>query len=380
MKTAPSKGVKNEPGRRNRLPHPVCSPCRASEVGQAVSPAGPRGTPVFHTVLLSRLCIAVVVCQLFAQTNAGRISGTVTDSSGAVIAGANVVITNQGTALKWKAVTNSSGFYVVTSLPVGGYSVEIEGAGFRKAQKTGLDLADAARLTADFKLELGSVTETVVVSEVLGETVNTVSGELSHTIDSEQVQDLALNGRNYLQLVSLIPGVALLDEDQMATTTSLSVTTWAANGGRPGTSHLMVDGGMNLDSGSNGSQVNNVGVDFVQQVSAQTSGVSAKYGRNSGAAINAVTKSGSNRYNGGVNFTIRNDALDAKDYFAPLKPVLRYDDFTLNIGGPIKKNRLFFFFGQEYKRIRKFTSPSRVTLPTLAEIAGDFSDRTSTTI
>jgi hypothetical protein len=85
-------------------------------------------------------------------------------------------------------------------------------------------------------------------------------------------------------------------------------------------------------------------------------------------------------FSGGVNFTIRNDALDAKDYFAPLKPVLRYDDLAFNIGGPIKKNKLFFFFGQEYKRIRKFTSPARVTLPTLAEISGDFSDRTTTTI
>src|SRR5258708_27534960 len=94
--------------------------------------------------LLSRLCIALVALQLFAQTNAGRISGTVIDTSGAVIAGASVIITNQGTALKWKAVTNSSGFYVGANLPVGGYKVEIEGAGFRKAQKTGLDLADAA--------------------------------------------------------------------------------------------------------------------------------------------------------------------------------------------------------------------------------------------
>ena len=113
--------------------------------------------------------VAGGLCQLaFAQTNSGRISGTVSDTSGAVIPGANVIITIQGTALKWKATTNASGFYVVTSLPVGGYNVEIEGAGFRKAQKTGLDLADAGRLTADFKLEVGSVNETVVVSEVLG--------------------------------------------------------------------------------------------------------------------------------------------------------------------------------------------------------------------
>jgi hypothetical protein len=332
--------------------------------------------------LLSRLCIALIVCQLFAQTNSGRISGTVIDSSGAVVAGASVVITNQGTALKWKSVTNSSGFYVVTSLPVGGYSVQVEGAGFRKAQKTGLDLADAARLTADFKLELGSVTETVVVSEVLGETVNTVSGEVSHTIDSEQVQDLALNGRNYLQLVSLIPGVALLDEDQMATTTSLSVTTWAANGGRPGTSHLMVDGGMNLDSGSNGSQINNVGVDFVSQLRVQTSNFAAEYGRNSGAAVNVVTKSGTAKFHGGLVETLRNDYFDAKDYFAPVKPILRFADFGWNLGGPIafgpiQKGKLFFFAGQEWKRIRRFTSPTRRTLPTLAEIRGDFSDRTN---
>ena len=317
---------------------------------------------------------------LFAQNNNGRISGTITDHSGAVIAGATVTVANQATKVTQKVTTEANGYFMVPDLQVGIYDVTAEATGFRKAEKTGYDLGDAGHIAADFKLEIGTVTDSITVTEILGESVNTVSGELTHTIDSEQVHDLALNGRNYLQLVSLMPGVALLDEDQMATTTSLSVTTWTSNGARPGTAHLMIDGGMNLDSGSNGSQVNNVGVDFVQAVSAQTSGVSAKYGRNSGAAVNAVTKSGTNRFNGGVNFTIRNDALDAKDYFAPTKPVLRYDDFTYNIGGPIKKNKLFFFFGEEYKRIRKFTSPTRVTLPTLAEIGGDFSDRTTTTI
>src|SRR5215471_11842641 len=314
----------------------------------------------------------------FAQDNNGRISGTVTDSTGSVIAGAKVSVINQNTNVSQSVTTNASGFYVVPDLAVGAFTVTVEATGFKKVEKKGYDLGDRAALTADFKLEVGATTDTITVTEVLGESVNTVSGELTHTIDSQQVQDLALNGRNYLQLVSLMPGVALLDEDQMATTTSLSVTTWTANGARPGTAHLMVDGGMNLDSGSNGSQINNVGVDFVQQVSAQTSGITSKVGRNSGGAINAVTKSGSNRFSGGANFTIRNDALDAKDYFAPFKPALRYDDFSMNLGGPIKKNKLFFFAGQEYKRIRRFTSPSRVTLPTLAELNGDFSDRTTT--
>jgi hypothetical protein len=317
---------------------------------------------------------------LFAQNNNGRISGTITDRSASAVTGASVTVTNQATRVSQKAATNGDGYFVVPDLPVGAYDVTVEATGFRKAEKTGYDLVDGGRITGDFKLEIGTLTDSITVTEILGESVNTVSGELSHTIGSEQVQDLALNGRNYLQLVSLMPGVALLDEDQMATTTSLSVTTWTANGARPGTAHLMVDGGMNLDSGSNGSQINNVGVDFVQQVSAHTSGVSAKYGRNSGASVNAVTKSGTNGFRGGANFTIRNDALDAKDYFAPSKPILRYDDFSYNIGGPIKKNRVFFFFGQEHKKINKFTTPNRVTLPTVAEMGGDFSDRTATTI
>jgi hypothetical protein len=332
-----------------------------------------------------RALIGVALCFLLstlavAQDNNGRISGIVTDSTGAAVAGAKVNVTNQDTNRGQTATTNNTGFYVVPDLSVGMFNVTVEAPGFKKVEKKGFDLVDRGTLTVDFKLEVGAITDSITIMEVVGETVNTVTGELSHTIDSQQVQDLALNGRNYLQLVSLMPGVALLDEDQMATTTSLSVTTWAANGGRPGTAQLMIDGGMNLDSGSNGSQVNNVGVDFVQQVSAQTSGISARYGRNSGATVNAVTKSGSNRFSGNFNYTIRNEGVDAKDYFAPTKPVLRYNDFTMALGGPIKKNRLFFFAGQEYKRIRRFTSPSRQTLPTLAEIGGDFSDRTSTMI
>jgi hypothetical protein len=334
---------------------------------------------------LQLFALTIGVCLLtnhtaLAQNNNGRISGTVTDNSGAAVANAAVTVIDQGTRAAIKTTTDSNGFYLVPQLHVGTYDVAVEVPGFRKAEKTGNDLVDAGRLTVDFKMEIGAVTESVVVTASVGESVNTVSGELSHTIDSEQVSDLALNGRNYLQLVTLVPGVALLDEDQMATTTSLSVSNFAVNGGRPGTNQLMIDGGMNLDSGSNTSQVNNVGVDFVDQLRVQSAAMSAEYGRNSGAAINAVTKSGTNKFHGGANYTLRNDALDAKDYFAAIKPILRYNDVSFNLGGPVLKNRLFFFVGEEFKKINRFTSPARVTLPTLAEIGGDFSDRTTTVI
>jgi hypothetical protein len=326
------------------------------------------------------LVAALAATSAFAQNNNGRISGTVTDVSGAAIAGAPVTVTNSETQVSHKSTTDAAGFYQALNLPVGTYEVAVEASGFKKALKTGFDLPDNGRISVDFKLEIGAVTESVTVTAAVGEQVNTVSGDLSRTIDSEQVADMALNGRNYLQLVSLVPGVALLDEDQMATTTSLSVTNFSVSGGRTGTNQLMIDGGMNLDSGSNGSQVNNVGVDFVEQLRVQSAAMSAEYGRNSGAVINAVTKSGTNKFHGGANYVLRNDALDAKDYFAPSKPVLRYHDFTVNIGGPVIKNKLFFFVGEEFKKITRFTSPSRQTLPTLAELDGDFSDRATSNI
>src|SRR5262249_25362468 len=168
--------------------------------------------------------------------------------------------------------------------------------------------------------------------------------------------------------------------DQMALTTSLSVGNQSVNGGRTDSNHLMIDGGMNLDSGSNTSQINNVGIDFIQEVKVQTSAFSAQFGRNSGASINVVTKSGGDHFHGSLFESIRNDFLDARDYFAPVKPELRFNDFGWSLGGPIKRQKLFFFAGQEWKRIRRFTNPSRQTLPTLAEIRGDFSDRTTTNI
>lgn len=332
--------------------------------------------------------IAMSVCiflqgAAFAQMNTGRISGTVTDSSGAVVPGAAVTVVNQDTHLESKATTDNSGYYLVVNLPVGAYSVTAEEQGFRKAEQTGIALDNAARITADFKLEVGAVTESIEVKEVVGETVNTVSGEIRHTIDSEQVQDLALNGRNYIELITLIPGVAMTSLDQMTMTTNLSVSNQSINGNRTDTNHMSVDGASNLVSGSNTSQINNVGVDFIQQVSIQTSSLSAEYGRNSGSNINVVTKSGTDKFHGSIFETIRNDDLDANAFFAAVKPELRFNDYGWSIGGPVafgplKKGKLFFFEGEEWKKIRKTSNPTRQTLPTLAEMGGNFSDRSTT--
>jgi hypothetical protein len=139
--------------------------------------------------------------------------------------------------------------------------------------------------------------------------------------------------------------------------------------------NMTVDGGTNLQSGSNASQINNVGIDFIQEVKIQTANFSAEYGRNSGAQVNVVTKSGGNEFHGSAFEYLRNDRLDARNFFAPVRPPLRYNDFGYSIGGPIQKNKFFFFGGQEWKKIRRLADPVVRTVPTLAELNGDFSFR-----
>ena len=340
--------------------------------------------------VLSRAALSVLVViaasgAVSAQTIVGRISGTVTDASGGVLPGAKVTVTSEATREAWSVTTDESGFYLVTNLPVGDYTVAAQRDGFQRAAKTGNSMVADGRLTIDFALKPGRLSQIVEVTASPGETVNTVSGELARVIDGSQVGDLALNGRNYMQLVSLMPGAALLDEDQLALTTSLDITKQSVNGNRGNSNHLGVDGGANMDSGSNGSQINNVGVDFIQEVSIKTSNFSAEYGRNSGASINVVTRNGSSKYHGGLLEFLRNDRLDATNFFAPAgtdgrkqKGKLRFNNFGWNVGGPIKKGRFFFFAGEEWKSIRKDTDPSRKTLPTRAERRGDFNDRTGT--
>jgi hypothetical protein len=332
--------------------------------------------------LSSVLLMAFAVQTASAQDVFGRISGTVTDPSGAVVPKATVTITNEATKVKRSIETDETGFYVAPNLIAASYSVKVEQTGFKTMTKTGNVLVAGGRLTVDLSLAVGTTSESVTV-EASGETVNVVSGEVARTIDTKQVQDLALNTRNYMQLVSLIPGVALTTDDALGMSSNMAINNQAVNGNRADQNLVTVDGGFNMDSGSNASQINNVGLDFVQEVSVKTSNFSAEYGRNAGASINVVTRSGGNNFHGGAFEFLRNDVFDAIDASAKLsakptdpikklKSPLRFNDFGWTLGGPIKKGKLFFFAGQEWKRIRQFASAQNLTTPTTAELAGDF--------
>src|SRR5467141_4256486 len=325
------------------------------------------------TVMLAVVLMTWVVGTAAAQSIFGRIAGTVTDSQGGSVAGVRITIVNEETKLERQTTTDSNGYYVASDLPVGAYSVIAEQSGFKTLKKTGNDLVAGARLTVDLSLTIGEISQEIEVADV-AETVNTTSGELARVIDSNQVKTVALNARNYMQLLSLTPGTALTVDDQLSLTTSLAINNQSVNGNRPDSNALSVDGGFNMDSGSNSSQVNNVGIDFIREVAIKSSNFSAEYGRNSGASVNVVTRSGSDSFHGTVFEFIRNDVLDARDPTpGAVKGPLRFNDFGWDFGGPIKRGKLFFFAGEEWKRIRRFANAATRTLPTSAEISGDFS-------
>ncbi len=328
------------------------------------------------------LAVMLATAAAAAQTVTGEIRGTVRDSSGGVLPGVSVTVTAVDTGLKRTDVTDGTGTYVFPNLRIGKYSVSAELEGFSKAEKTGFDLVADGRITADLTMAVGAVTEIVTVEGARGEVVNKTSGEVARIIDGETVRSLALSGRNYLELTTLVPGAITTDDDQMAVTTGLGTGGTFINGNRGNSNNLTVDGGFNLDSGSNASMINNVSIDFIEQVSIQTSNFAADKGRNSGASVNVVTRSGTNRFGGSGTETFRDESLHAANYFAPKdengKPIKAKEDFNNyggTFGGPIVRNKVFFFTGVEFKSLDRQESPQRRTLPTRAELRGDFSAR-----
>jgi hypothetical protein len=306
----------------------------------------------------------------------------VRDSSGGVLPGVTVTVTNTQTGLTRTDTTDGTGVYVFPNLPIGTYTIAAEISGFRKSERSGFALVADGRVTADFALSIGAMTETVTVEAIRGDTVNRTSGEVSRVVDGETIRSLALSGRNYLELASLIPGAMTTDDNQMAVMTGLGTGGTIINGNRGNSNNLTVDGGFNLDSGSNGSMINNVSIDFIDQVAIQTSNFAADKGRNAGASINVVTKSGTNRFGGSLTETFRDESLHAANYFAPREPsgkrIKAKEDFHNyggSFGGPIVRSKLFFFTGMEFRSLDRQEDPQRRTLPTRAELQGNFSAR-----
>ena len=311
----------------------------------------------------------------FAQDTA-TLTGTIRDNTGAVIPRASVTLKNTATGIVRELKTNSAGEYVIAAVPPGQYNLTVSVAGFRKYQADGVILRVAQNARIDVTMQVGNLHQEVTVhGEGLAQ-VNTQSSELGGTITGKELTQLQLNGRNFTQLITLVPGVSNQtgqDEGVVGAEGSIS---YSVNGGRTEYNNWEVDGGDMMDNGSNFSLNVYPSVEAIEEVQVLTSNYGAQYGKNGSGTVEVETKSGTNQFHGSLWEFARNEAFNAHNYFdVPGTPKAGYKkhDFGYSVGGPIWKNHTFFFWLQNWRRENvpyNFYS----FVPSMANRQGNFND------
>lgn len=313
------------------------------------------------------LVIALLVTAAFEQSPNGTVSGLVLDPSGRAIASADIQILNDVTGVRYPGVTNGEGIYAITDLPPGPYRVQVSKPGFKTLIKPDIVLSVQGALAINFTLPVGALSETVTV-EGGASLVNTESAAVSTVVDRQFAENLPMNGRSFQTLIQLTPGVV------PTTSTASDAGQFSVNGQRAVSNYWTVDGvsaNIGISTGNfagnglagglpsfsvQGGTNSLVSVDALQEFRIQTSTYAPEFGRTPGGQVSIVTRSGANQFHGTVFDYFRNDVLDANDWFANFaglkKPQERQNDFGGTLGGPILKNRTFFFFSYEGLRLR----------------------------
>ncbi|MGH9581013.1 MAG: carboxypeptidase regulatory-like domain-containing protein, partial [Terriglobales bacterium] len=327
-----------------------------------------RRTSLLPTLLL--VSIALLMSMTAVAQTTGTLRGTVKDPTDAVVPGATLTATQQETRVTRVATTDNAGAYVFPVLPVGSYTVDVEASGFKKLQQKNVNI-DIGRVVAlDFKLQIGSASEVVDVGAA-APLIETTSTQLGAVVNDRAVAGLPLASRDTYQLLQLQPGVqSNVGQDLFFGTESAGVVT--VNGGRGRSNNFNVNGGDANDQFAN-LPVIQPAPDTIEEFRVLTNTFDAEYGRNSGAIVNVVTKSGTNAFHGNVYEFFRNEKLNSSGFFDVERPVFKQNQFGGTLGGPIIKDRTFFFASYEGKRLRRGISSDVVTVPTLAERGGDFS-------
>jgi hypothetical protein len=303
-----------------------------------------------------------------AQTVRGTILGTVTDPSGAVTPKARVTVREAATGLARSEFTNNEGEYSIPQLPAGRYDLSVEAPSFKKTERTGIVLSVDDRLRIDVSLAVGQVTEVVSV-EASASVVSTDSATVGNVVDNKKVTELPLNGRNFLQLNLLVPGANQGVKGSQNQTQGGSIT---VNGAREQSNNFLLDGMDNNDLAINQYAVA-ISTEAILEFKVQASTYSAEFGRSPGAQVNIATKAGGNLIHGVLYEYLRNNGLDAKNFFDRPGPMPEYrrNQYGGSVGGPIKKNKTFYFGNFEEARIRQGVTKV-ATEPTAAMKSGDF--------
>ncbi|MBS1791256.1 MAG: TonB-dependent receptor [Acidobacteria bacterium] len=351
---------------------------------------------IVKKVLLVPAFTLLLALTAFAQTSAS-LSGTVHDSNGAALAGAKVTVSNPAKNLQLEAKTGTDGTFSFPVLQPGDYIVTVEAQGFKKAVKTGIVInASDRQSTGIITMEVGQIGDTVeVTADAAQLQIKTESGEQSTAINNQQIQNLAVNGRNYLDLLKLTPGVVVTTG--FATSGPGGFGNVNIAGQRAGKNNLTIDGTTNVDTGSNGTQHIALSLDNIAEFKLLTSNYQAEYGRSSGGEIQIVTKSGTSEFHGTGYYFHRHEQFNANSYFNNAngrigdpntgiqrnpRNFYRYNQQGYNIGGPVwlpkigskyLKDRLFFFWSQEWQEQLVPQAARNSRVPTAAEVAGDFS-------
>jgi hypothetical protein len=329
-------------------------------------------------------CLFVTLPFASAQKTSGTITGTVVDPSGAVVQGAAVTVVSQATGATRNATTNDQGSFTFPELSAGTYKVSVNKAGFKQVTQNSVELHVADVTSLNVKMEMGASSETVTV-EASPVNVETQSGAVSNIMLGQQVRELPLNGRNFVQLTTLVPGASVGESFDAKNKGLLAGVDISFSGAPSNANQWTVDGANNNDIGSQRTILIYPSIDGIEEFKILRNSYGPEYGGAGGAQINIVTRGGANQFHGDAYYFGRNDVLNAKNYFlgqntctsssdpACRKQMLRRNDWGYTFGGPIKKDKVFFFWSEEWNRERR-GAVRQAQVPTAQQRNGDFSD------
>src|SRR6266700_4126447 len=336
-----------------------------------------------HFSVMVILAIAILTANhAYAQVSGATLSGTITDPSGAAIAGAKVSVANKATGVTRDVTTDTAGFYSAPNLLPGPYEVAASASGFSTTNQADLTLTVGAQQVLNLALKIGEASQTVVVTEA-APLVQLGSSTLSAQIESKEIVELPLNGRDWASLATLSPGVNALETQMPFESGAVRGNRGfgaqlTISGGRPTQNNYRLDGLSINDYGNGGpgSVIGvSLGVDAIQEFSVLTGNYSAEYGRTSGGVVNAISKSGTNAFHGDIYEFLRNDKLDANDFFSNAsnqpKPPYKRNQFGAAAGGPIRRDRTFIFGDYEGIRQSQGIVGSAAVVPSDAARAGN---------